>query len=628
MGKKKASASAAMTSNPLMEARAADDGSDDDSTSPISSSGEMESDVAALKQGRRTDQLVAALELTGVDESERTAADTLPEVSFGSSHDRAKNRKRLAALRMDSVLGSGDNMMTQSQAMLRPRTDDVTDVDAVGSDELGNYSPTKSKQLKKDAGRSTVDLEQERYDKMIVAEDWMQKNWIVDPMGTFRKRWDIAQVVLLAYVTAAVPYRIGFDHDTHPWEFFFVLDLFVDVYFLLDIALSFRTAFYNHQGDLEYYPGQIIKHYVSTWFPVDLMGSAPVNYIVLVMELDANSQGYKSNKFFRMMRLFRLLKLLRLLRLNRLLSKYEEAFYGIKSGMKLTKIAGSVLIVGHWLACVWWYFGTSEWIDVEDREFDALSGELILPWTEHVFGPDMHNSTGAGQSRKYVTALYWSFMTMTTVGYGDVHARTTLEKIVSITAMLVGGFVFGLVIGSLSDISRRANPAGKESKKRIGWLTAYLHDRKVSTGLQRSVRRFFTSKYEAVTVFTDNEYQNYFLPLPSKLRLELARQLKYVGDAKGQKGGVLSKVPSMRELDYLSLIAVCSKLKTTYHEKDGYDERAGVDHTYIFKQGEIGAHIYGTQHAHTRTHARAHTRAHTQRVRARGVLPITFYHLT
>jgi hypothetical protein len=73
---------------------------------------------------------------------------------------------------------------------------------------------------------------------------------------------------------------------------------------------------------------------------------------------------------------------------------------------------------------------------------------------------------------------------------------------------------------------------------------------------------------------------------------------------------------------------VCSKLKTTYHEKDGYDERAGVDHTYIFKQGEIGAHIYGTQHAHTRTHARAHTRAHTQRVRARGVLPITFYHLT
>lgn len=52
--------------------------------------------------------------------------------------------------------------------------------------------------------------------------------------------------------------------------------------------------------------------------------------------------------------------------------------------------------------------------------------------------------------------------------------------------------------------------------------------------------------------------------------------------------GILSKVPSLRDLDALSTIAVCSKLKTIYHEKDVYDERAGIDHTYIFRQGEIG----------------------------------------
>ena len=92
-----------------------------------------------------------------------------------------------------------------------------------------------------------------------------------------------------------------------------------------------------------------------------------------------------------------------------------------------------------------------------------------MPWTEHIFGPNVHNTTEVPQSMKYVTALYWSFMTMTTVGYGDVHARTRLEKTVSIVAMLIGGFVFGLMIGSLSDISRRSNPAGKEKKKRVGF---------------------------------------------------------------------------------------------------------------------------------------------------------------
>lgn len=69
-----------------------------------------------------------------------------------------------------------------------------------------------------------------------------------------------------------------------------------------------------------------------------------------------------------------------------------------------------------------------------------------------------------------VTSLYWSFMTMTTVGYGDISAQTPNEKWVAICSMLAGGFVFGLVIGGLSDLSRRSNPGQKEVNKRIGWL--------------------------------------------------------------------------------------------------------------------------------------------------------------
>lgn len=115
-----------------------------------------------------------------------------------------------------------------------------------------------------------------------------------------------------------------------------------------------------------------------------------------------------------------------------------------------------------------------------------------------------------------------------------------------------------------------------------------LHDRKVSTELQRTVRRFFSAKYDALTVFTDTEYHDIFMHLPMELRVELARQLKYIGDAKSQNGGILSKVPSLGGLDNMSMIAVCSKLKMTFHEKDGYDQRARIDHTYIFKRGQMG----------------------------------------
>lgn len=457
-------ATAKVVNNPLMGGDSSEEENSGGDAREDLGNREVEDDVAMLIEGRCTDKLTTAIELSGVDESERTAADKLAGVTSGSTRlDRAKNRKRLANFRAPSDLGSVDGW----QKALLSGDDEIASADSE------NYSPDKSRQLHQTSA-NTVDLEQERYDKMLMAEAWMRENWIVHPVGTFRKRWDATQVILLAYLTASVPYRIGFDHDTTTWEFWFVFDLLVDAYFSSDILLSFRTAFYNQQGDLEYYPGQIIKHYVGTWFLIDVAGSTPINYVVMLMEMDANSSNYKGNRFLRMMRLFRLLKLLRLFRMNRLLRKYEEAFYGVQSTMRLTKLAGTVAVFGHWLACVWWYFGTHEWIDPADVEYDPNSGYRIEPWTEHVFGPDVHNSTHIHQSSKYVTALYWSFMTMTTVGYGDIHARTMLEKSVSIVAMLVGGFVFGLMIGSLSDISRRANPAQKEAKKRIGWLSAYV----------------------------------------------------------------------------------------------------------------------------------------------------------
>lgn len=102
------------------------------------------------------------------------------------------------------------------------------------------------------------------------------------------------------------------------------------------------------------------------------------------------------------------------------------------------------------------------------------------------------------------------------------------------------------------------------------------------------MRRYFSSKYDKLTVFTDTELQSVFKQLPSELRLELARQLKYVGDTKGRRGGMLSNVPSLKGLDALSMIAVCSKMKITYHDKDSWDERAGIDHTFIFQRGDIG----------------------------------------
>lgn len=44
--------------------------------------------------------------------------------------------------------------------------------------------------------------------------------------------------------------RIGFDQPTSPWEVAFVLDIFIDIYFWIDLVLNFRTAVFTSDGEV------------------------------------------------------------------------------------------------------------------------------------------------------------------------------------------------------------------------------------------------------------------------------------------------------------------------------------------------------------------------------------------
>ena len=55
-------------------------------------------------------------------------------------------------------------------------------------------------------------------------------------------------------------------------------------------------------------------------------------------------------------------------------------------------------------------------------------------------------------SAQYVTALYWSVMTLTTIGYGDVAPVTLGEQCLCIFAMLLGGSIYAYVIGAVCGI--------------------------------------------------------------------------------------------------------------------------------------------------------------------------------
>ena len=80
--------------------------------------------------------------------------------------------------------------------------------------------------------------------------------------------------------------------------------------------------------------------------------------------------------------------------------------------------------------------------------FGSLIGLFIglLFWVvERPFNDQIdHPVTGA------VTAIYWSFVTMTTVGYGDVTPTTLLGKMISVTWMMLGLVIASVVTATIS----------------------------------------------------------------------------------------------------------------------------------------------------------------------------------
>ena len=94
-------------------------------------------------------------------------------------------------------------------------------------------------------------------------------------------------------------------------------------------------------------------------------------------------------------------------------------------------------LIAHWLACIWYAIGNME------RNM-AHEGQPRIGWldelakqTKQFYNVSDENS-GPTIKSKYVTALYFTFSSLTSVGFGNVSPNTNSEKIFSILIMLIG----------------------------------------------------------------------------------------------------------------------------------------------------------------------------------------------
>ena len=174
---------------------------------------------------------------------------------------------------------------------------------------------------------------------------------VIYPQGAFRTYWDMVSIVLVCWITLFLPFRLAFDVGDSEYTFN-VIDLFIDVFFIVDLGLNSITAYYD-DGHLVTTHYLILRNYVRTWFFFDVISSFPVDWLILfppalvppasgstsqLIGLPASNSVVDVNdtaSFSQLIKIVRILKLLRLLRIARLFryfARFEEAFSGNFSG--------------------------------------------------------------------------------------------------------------------------------------------------------------------------------------------------------------------------------------------------------------------------------------------------------
>ena len=176
---------------------------------------------------------------------------------------------------------------------------------------------------------------------------------------------------------------------------------FLDVFFSIEL---FFTGLFTMEYFIRIWSSPHRREYVlSYWGIIDLLGILPF-YLSLL------AAGYH---YFVVFRLLRMVRVFRILRLLRFIKESEQLYRALKSSLyKITVFISFVLTLIVMLGTVMYV----------------------------VEGPE-NGFTSIPQS------IYWTVVTLTTVGYGDITPRTDLGKVIASLIMLCGYAIIDVPTG-------------------------------------------------------------------------------------------------------------------------------------------------------------------------------------
>lgn len=320
--------------------------------------------------------------------------------------------------------------------------------------------------------------------------------WVLRSDSNLRLGWDFMLMWLLLYLGIATPYRIGFDDPPSGNMWFF--EIIIDFLFIVDLMLNFRTGFERDTGEEEMRPAEIRMHYLRGWFGIDLVSSIPVELMFQSGGEARSLKLVKTSKILRALRLIKLAKLLRVMKKPRLMEVIEEHFSLSQQQTKSFKMLVMMFSLSHFVACGWGYMGTQVHATTLTGCLDVTKGaaRCYANWLkryEQMLGRTI------GFSEQYLVSLYWSFTTISTVGYGDITPHTEGERAFTIAAMVTGVGFYGYFISSMAAIMHNLDANEAKYLEKMSAITSYMKLRNFPKKLRVRIKKYYKNFFQRKT---------------------------------------------------------------------------------------------------------------------------------
>ncbi|MBC7874712.1 MAG: ion transporter [Ferruginibacter sp.] len=227
------------------------------------------------------------------------------------------------------------------------------------------------------------------------------------------KNWDkvinvfIIVLIILNVIAVMLETVPSFHDETHEKKFFHYFDLVTVIIFSIEYVLRVWSC--NHEAKYKHSFKGRLKYMLSPGALIDLLAILPF-YLHVIIGLD-----------LRVLRILRLMRFLRLFRLTAYM-KSAQLIVNVFKSRKNELLLSLVLVI-----------------------FLIIFSSCAIYFAEHLY-PDEKTS----KFTSIPATIWWSVVTLTTTGYGDMYPLTTLGKAMAGVIMLTGVAFFALPAGIIT----------------------------------------------------------------------------------------------------------------------------------------------------------------------------------